>query len=107
MAKAERARLVQLEEATKLKAKRLKEKKDYDAYIEKRQIERQKEEDERRHKEEEERKLKEEEERKLKEEEERKLKEEEERKLKEEEEKRLKELQGQERIIQPEEEKKD
>jgi len=48
IAKAERARLIQLEEATKLKEKRLKEKKAYDEYIEKRKIERQKEEEEKR-----------------------------------------------------------
>ena len=68
MAKAERARLLQLEEATKLKEKRLKEKKAYDEYIEKRKIEKQKEEEEKRQKEKAESKLKEETERKLKEE---------------------------------------
>ena len=57
MAKAERARLIQLEEATKLKEKRLKEKKAYDEYIEKRKIKRQKEEEEKRLKEEEEERL--------------------------------------------------
>ena len=46
MAKAERSRLVQLEEANKLKEKRLKEKKAYDEYIEKRRIQRLKEEEE-------------------------------------------------------------
>ena len=45
MAKAERTRLSQLEEATELKEKRLKEKIAYDKYIEKRKIERLKEEE--------------------------------------------------------------
>ena len=45
MAKAERTRLTQLEEATELKEKRLKEKKAYDKYIEKREISEPKEEE--------------------------------------------------------------
>ena len=59
IAKAERTRSIQLEEATKLKEKRLKEKKAYDEYIEKRKIERQKEEEGKRLKEEEEKRLQE------------------------------------------------
>ena len=98
MEKAERARLVQLEEATKLKEKRLKEKKAYDEYIEKRKIGGLKQQERKliaernlmkERKLEKEKKLKEKETQRLREDEEQRLKEEEEQRPKGEEERRF------------------
>ena len=92
MAKAERARLIQLEEATELKEKRSKEKKVYDEYQEKREISEPKEKERKLIEERNlnrERKL--EKKQKLKEKETQRLKEEDKQKLKEEEEQRSKE----------------